>query len=147
MHTTVRSIFRAEKYTKTSGGRGFAPDPTGGAHNAPPDPLAINIWGSAPYPAGGAPGAPPDPLPDFVVPGLQPPPKILFLVSPLADTLCVPRELGLLETQIMQLTNICNVVIWDAVITNLMTHRLLLNSVCLALVVYYFLCYVVCELK
>jgi len=28
------------KCTKTVGGRGFAPDPTGGAYSAPPDPLA-----------------------------------------------------------------------------------------------------------
>ena len=28
------------KCTKTFGGWGFAPDPTGGAYSAPPDPLA-----------------------------------------------------------------------------------------------------------
>jgi hypothetical protein len=28
------------KCTKSFGGRGFAPDPTGGAYSAPPDPLA-----------------------------------------------------------------------------------------------------------
>jgi hypothetical protein len=30
------------KCTKSVGGRGFAPDPTGGAYSAPPDPLAVN---------------------------------------------------------------------------------------------------------
>ena len=42
-------------------GWGGAPDPAGGAHNAPPDPLA-NFWGSTPDPAGEANGAPPVPL-------------------------------------------------------------------------------------
>ena len=31
-------IFSSPKHPKFVGGRGFAPDPTGGAHNAPPDP-------------------------------------------------------------------------------------------------------------
>jgi hypothetical protein len=36
-------------------------DPTGGAHNAPPDPLVV-YWGSALDPTVGANGAAPDPL-------------------------------------------------------------------------------------
>ena len=32
------------------GGRGFAPDPTGGAHDAPPDPLVG--WGGEPHAPG-----------------------------------------------------------------------------------------------
>ena len=31
------------KFTKTVGGWGFAPDPTGGAYDAPPDPLVGSI--------------------------------------------------------------------------------------------------------
>ena len=30
------------KWRKIVGFRGFAPDPTGGAHSAPPDPLAVS---------------------------------------------------------------------------------------------------------
>jgi hypothetical protein len=40
---TQRAVWahsRPSKCTKTVGGRGFAPDPTGGAYSAPPDPLA-----------------------------------------------------------------------------------------------------------
>ena len=34
------SVPRPSKYTEVVGGWGFAPDPTGGAYSAPPDPLA-----------------------------------------------------------------------------------------------------------
>jgi len=33
-------VFRPSNCTKIVGGWGFAPDPTGGAYSAPPDPLA-----------------------------------------------------------------------------------------------------------
>jgi hypothetical protein len=36
----VRAYPEPSECTKTVGGRGFAPDPTGGAYSAPPDPLA-----------------------------------------------------------------------------------------------------------
>ena len=36
----VWALSRPLECTKTVGGRGFAPDPTGGAYSAPPDPLA-----------------------------------------------------------------------------------------------------------
>ena len=35
-----RAHLKNPKCTKTLGGRGFAPDPTGGAYSAPTDPLA-----------------------------------------------------------------------------------------------------------
>jgi len=57
-------------------GWGSAPDPAGGAHSAPPDPLADNR-GSAPDPAGGANGAPPDPLADIPPRPAQFPPRSL----------------------------------------------------------------------
>jgi hypothetical protein len=40
---------RPSECTKTFGGRGFAPDPTGGAYSAPPDPLA-DAGGGHPLP-------------------------------------------------------------------------------------------------
>jgi hypothetical protein len=36
----VRAYPEPSECTKTVGGRGFAPDPTGGVYSAPPDPLA-----------------------------------------------------------------------------------------------------------
>ena len=33
-------VLRGSKSTKINSGRDFAPDPTGGAYSAPPDPLA-----------------------------------------------------------------------------------------------------------
>jgi len=35
-----RCYFSGFKFTKIDSGWGFAPDPTGGAYSAPPDPLA-----------------------------------------------------------------------------------------------------------
>jgi len=36
--------FSLSEYTKIDVGWGFAPDPTGGAYSAPPDPLAGFKW-------------------------------------------------------------------------------------------------------
>ena len=61
--STRKTIFRPLQCTKSSGGRGFAPNPTGGAHNAPPDPLA-NCAGALPQtPLGELPALPQTPLP------------------------------------------------------------------------------------
>jgi len=43
-------------YVKTAGGRGFAPDPTGGAHDAPPYPL-VGWGGGKPPPQTQTPSA------------------------------------------------------------------------------------------
>jgi hypothetical protein len=39
-NVATRAHLSPIKCTKSFGGRGFAPDPTGGAYSAPPDPLA-----------------------------------------------------------------------------------------------------------
>ena len=39
-YAATRSVPRPSECTKIVGGWGFAPDPTGGAYSAPPDPLA-----------------------------------------------------------------------------------------------------------
>jgi len=39
-YAATRSVRRPSECTKIVGGWGFAPDPTGGAYSAPPDPLA-----------------------------------------------------------------------------------------------------------
>jgi len=40
----ISSVYGSSKCIKIVGGWGFAPDPTAGVYNAPPDPLAGFKW-------------------------------------------------------------------------------------------------------